>query len=155
MNRSWGNGIVAVGCLGTAAFFGWYNRPEAPEAQPDAKTASTQVRRTSFSTAPSAPAPVYEAPKPNETAKALQAMLDARPEVQAQKRAIEAKAASGVDAVMLAWREKPLDQETAVQTVMALKKIGTPEADAALSKLKRESPTACGVMALMHSGGAR
>ena len=138
--RAFGYGAVAVACLALAGYLGWRNGPEAPEAELGAKTAS-------------APEPVNVPPEISETTKALQPLIDARPEGQAQRRAIEAKAVSGVAAVMAAWKEQPLDQETAVQTVMALKKIGSPEAEKALETLKRESPTVGSVLALTSPGG--
>lgn len=154
-SRSLGYGACALSCLALAAFLGWHGGSGTPEVQSTYPAASASPRRSSFSSAPSAPAPVYAAPEPTETMKALQPMIDARPEVQAQRRAIEAKAASGVDAVMAAWKGKPLDPEVAVQTVMALRRIGTPEAEAALARMKRESPMACGVVALLDKGERR
>ena len=151
-NRVWGYSVVAVACLGSAFWLGM-GTPDAPkEAVQTSKAMSSSPRRWPSST-PSAPAPVYVPPEPTETVKALQPGIDARPEVQAQKRAIEAKAASGVDAVMRSWKEQPLDQEVVVETVMALHKIGTPEAAVALESMKKQSPTACGVLALMNKGG--
>ncbi len=153
-SRAWGYGLAALGCLVLAGFLGWRGGSETAEVPLHAKPSSSPARSVSFSL-PSAPAPEGVPPQPSETLKALQPLTDARPEVQAQRRSIEAKAASGVDAVMQGWREQPLDQEVAVQTVMALKRIGTPEAEAALAALKKESPTAGSVMAILDQGGRR
>ena len=140
------NGLGALLLLAAAVTFHLANRePEVSQV----KLAPTMPTPERNPFTASAPEPAVEKPKPYETVQAMEPSLAARPEVQAQKAAIARKASSGVPAVMQAWREKPLDQEVVVETVMALRQIGTPEAQTALESMTRESPTASGVVALL------
>ncbi|GEM_PF-5948864 len=148
--------FAAVLCLGAGIashFLGGSGAPATSPVVPKPKRSEAPRAPGLEPAAVSAPAPEVALPPSSETTRALQAELDRDPGGQAQRRAIEAKAAAGVDAVMRSWRENPRDQETVVQTVAALQRIGTSQSAVALEQMKQESPMACAVEELL--GGSR